>query len=93
MELIKGMIVNKEKNQGTDMGIYTGSTTGTSRDNDVCSRYTPITWQVDRQCHKISASSFDNMCKQMLEQKDDMQATSTRTARSSSSPLTSPPTT
>ena len=54
------------------MGIYTGSTTGTSRDNDVCSRYTPITWQVDRQCHKISASSFDNMCKQMLEQKDDM---------------------
>ena len=72
MDLIKGMIVNKEKNQGTDMGIYTGSTTGTSRDNDVCSRYTPITWQVDRQCHKISASSFDNMCKQMLEQKDDM---------------------
>ena len=72
MNLIQGMIVNADKNQGTDMGIYTGSTTGTSRDNEVCSRYTPITWQVDRQCHKISASSFDKMCKDMLEQKDDM---------------------
>ena len=70
VDLIKGMIVNAEKNQGTDLGMYTGSTTGTSRDNEVC--YTPITWQVDRQCHKISASSFDKMCKDMLAQKDDM---------------------
>ena len=72
VDLIKGMVVNAEKNQGTDLGIYTGSTTGTSRDSEVCSRYTPITWQVDRQCHKISASSFDKMCKDMLAQKDDM---------------------
>ena len=70
--LIEGMIVNEATNHGTDMGIYTGSTTGTSRDNEVCSRYTPITWQVDRKCHKISASSFDKMCKDMLAQKADM---------------------
>ena len=72
MDLIKGMIVNEATKHGTDMGIYTGSTTGTSRDNEVCSRYTPITWQVDRRCHKISASSFDQMCKDMLAQKADM---------------------
>ena len=51
---------------------YTGSTTGTSRDNDMCSRYTPITWQVDRTCHKVSAKAWDQMCKKMKEQKDDM---------------------
>ena len=81
MDLIKGMVVEvrreesgnfADKSLGTDLGMYTGSTTGTSRDNEVCSRYTPITWQVDRQCHKISASSFDKMCKDMLAQKDDM---------------------
>ena len=54
------------------MTMYTGSTTGTSRDNDVCSRYAPITWQVDRKCHLISASSFDKMCEKMKEMKDDM---------------------
>jgi hypothetical protein len=72
LELIKGMMVDAEKGQGTDMGIYTGSTTGTSRDNEVCSRYTPITWQVDRKCHMISAKSFDKLCGDMLAQKADM---------------------
>jgi len=57
---------------GSDMAMYTGSTTGTSRDNDVCSRYTPITWQVDRTCHMVSASTFDKMCQDMLLQADDM---------------------
>jgi len=70
--LIDGMIVNSGEEKGTDMAMYTGSTTGTSRDNDVCSRYTPITWQVDRKCHMISASSFDKLCADMLTQSDDM---------------------
>ena len=55
-----------------DVAKYIGSTTGTTRDNEMCSRYTPITWQVDRKCHLISASSFDKLCKDMLDMKDDM---------------------
>jgi len=69
-DLIRGMIVNEEK--GQDMAYYTGSTTGTSRDNKICSKYTPITWQVDRKCHLISASSFDKLCADMKAQADDM---------------------
>jgi len=56
----------------SDVAYYTGSTTGTSRDNDVCAAYSPITWQVDRKCHMISASSFDKMCADMKLQADDM---------------------
>merc|ERR1711990_1097211 len=55
-----------------DITYYTGSTTGTSRNNTLCSKYAPITWQVDRTCHLISASSFDKLCADMLAQKDDM---------------------
>ena len=55
-----------------DVARYTGSTTGQSRDNLVCSRYSPITWQVDRKCHMISAKSFDMLCAQMMMQADDM---------------------
>ena len=69
-DLIKGMIVKGD--MGADIAMYTGSTTGTSRDNTVCSRYTPITWQVDRKCHMISASSFDKLCADMKAMKDDM---------------------
>merc|ERR1711968_125293 len=69
-DLIKGMIV--DETHGVDMAKYTGSTTGTSRDNEICSRYTPITWQVDRECHLISASSFDKLCADMKAQRDDM---------------------
>jgi len=69
-DLIRGMIVDGE--MGTDVAKYTGSTTGTTRDNKICSRYTPITWQVDRKCHLISASSFDKMCADMKAQRDDM---------------------
>ena len=69
-DLIRGMIV--EGDFGTDMAMYTGSTTGTSRDNEICSSYTPITWQVDRKCHMISASTFDKMCADMKAQRDDM---------------------
>merc|ERR1719163_2779217 len=42
------------------------------RDNDVCAAYSPITWQVDRKCHMISASLFDKMCADMKLQADDM---------------------
>ena len=62
----------KDDTHWVDVAKYTGSTTGTTRDNEICSRYTPITWQVDRTCHKISASAWDDMCKMMKEQKDDM---------------------
>ena len=43
-DLIRGMIVDGK--MGQDIAMYTGSTTGTSRSNEICSRYTPITWQV-----------------------------------------------
>jgi len=69
--LIEGMWV--DSTHGADMAYYTGSTTGTSRDaGTTCSRYTPITWQVDRKCHMISARSFDILCRDMLDKKDDM---------------------
>jgi len=68
--MMAGMIVDGE--MGADVAKYTGSTTGTSRDNEICSRYTPITWQVDRKCHLISASSFDKMCADMKANPDDM---------------------
>jgi len=69
-DLIRGMIVDGL--YGHDVAKYTGSTTGTTRNNEVCSRYTPITWQVDRKCQLISASSFDKMCADMKAQRDDM---------------------
>ena len=69
-DLFRGMIV--EGDFGADMAMYTGSTTGTSRDNEICSQFAPITWQVDRKCHLISASSFDDMCAAMKAQPDDM---------------------
>jgi len=71
-DLIRGMIVDSEHGMGMDVGVYSGSTTGTSRNNQVCSAYTPITWQVDRKCHIISASSFDKMCADMMQMRDDM---------------------
>lgn len=70
-DLIRGWI-RDGKTYGYDVAKYTGSTTGTSRSNDVCSAYSPITWQVDRTCHMISASSFDKLCYDMKQIKDDM---------------------
>jgi hypothetical protein len=69
-DLMRGMIVDGD--YGADLAFYTGSTTGTTRDNTVCSSYTPITWQVDRNCQLVSASSFDKMCADMKAQRDDM---------------------
>lgn len=69
-DLMRGMVVDGA--MGSDIAYYTGSTTGTSRDNTICSQYSPITWQVDRKCHMVSASSFDKMCADMKAQRDDM---------------------
>jgi hypothetical protein len=69
-DLMRGMIVDGD--MGMDMAMYTGSTTGTKRDNEICSRYAPITWQVDRKCQLVSASTFDKMCADMIAQRDDM---------------------
>jgi hypothetical protein len=69
-DLMHGMIVDGD--MGTDVAKYTGSTTGTTRDNEICSPFTPITWQVDRKCHLISASTFDKTCADMKAQRDDM---------------------
>merc|ERR1712129_134669 len=69
-DMIRGMIVDGE--MGKDVTYYTGSTTGDTRSNEQCSAYAPITWQVDRKCHQISASSFDKMCYDMKMQRDDM---------------------
>ena len=71
-DLMRGMLVDGEK--GADLAMYTGSTTGDARNNQICSQYSPITWQVDRKCHMISASSFDKLCYDMLQQRDDMSA-------------------
>ena len=62
----------KDQDYGKDIARYTGSTTGTSRSNTKCSAYAPITWQVDRKCHMISASSFDKLCYDMKLQRDSM---------------------
>lgn len=50
----------------TNSVMYSGSTIGTSHDNDVCSPYA-ITWHVDKNCHQVSPESFDNLRKQMKE--------------------------
>ena len=70
--LMHGMIIDEERSMGTDIAMYTGSTTGTSRNNEICSGYTPITWHTDRKCHMISASTMDKMCADMKSQRDDM---------------------
>merc|ERR1712124_40258 len=69
-DLMRGAIVDGQ--MWYDVAAYTGSTTGTTRNNEKCSKYTPITWQVDRKCHLISASTFDKMCADMKQQPDDM---------------------
>jgi len=69
-DLMRGMII--DGSIGSDIAYYTGSTTGTTRNNGICSNYAPITWQVDRKCNLISASTFDKMCSDMKSQRDDM---------------------
>lgn len=66
-EEMKMDLVHGWDNFEHDALMYSGSTTGTSVDNDTCSPYT-VTWHVDKICHKISAAAFDNMCKQMKDE-------------------------
>jgi len=71
-DMMRGMIIDEDMGMGQDIAYYTGSTTGETRSNEMCSMYSPITWQVDRKCHMISASSFDKLCYDMKMQRDDM---------------------
>merc|ERR1712094_125796 len=82
-DLFKGMIVAGDF--GDDMAIYTGSTTGTSRSNDLCSQYSPITWQVDRKCHPRRRRST-SCAPTWPRRSTTCRPTSTRTARASSPP-------
>jgi len=66
-DLFRGMITGFG-DYGTDMAVYIGSSTGSDRNNTKCSMYSPVTWQMDRKCHLISASSFDKLCADMLSQ-------------------------
>lgn len=68
-DLMRGMIVDGEK--GSDIATYS-TNTGSSRNNIICSQSSAITWQVDRKCHLVSASTFDKMCADMKSQRDDM---------------------
>jgi len=67
-DLFRGMIRGFQ-DYGKDMAVYIGSSSESRRNNEICSSYTPITWQVDRKCHLISASSFDKLCADMLSQR------------------------
>merc|ERR1712217_498718 len=49
-----------------DAVMYSGSTTGPSHDNSVCSPYV-ITWHVDKKCYRVSPEIFDAFCQQMDE--------------------------
>jgi len=46
--------------------MYPGSTTGNSFNNEFCSPFT-VSWHVDKKCHTVSASSFDQMCCNMRD--------------------------
>jgi len=73
--IIDGMIVDVDGtnyDMGLDVIIYNRSTTGTSHNNKVRSKLGLITWQVDRKCHLISASSFNKMCTYMKIKRDYM---------------------
>lgn len=63
-DLTKGML----RRGNSNIAMYTGSTTGPSNNNRVCSPYAPISWHVDRDCHKVSAKSMDALCKMMKDQ-------------------------
>ncbi|KAL7545968.1 hypothetical protein ACHAWF_009319 [Thalassiosira exigua] len=75
--LIMGMVVDHDrmvpgngpdtpKQMGVNLTIYTGGTTGDQFDNTPdgarCDDVGPVTWQVDRDCHLLSASSLDRLC-------------------------------
>ena len=71
-DLILGMIVDEDIGMGQDVAAHTGLTTVFFRNNERCSQCLSIAWQVDRRCHLISASSFEKMCADMKQMRDDM---------------------
>ena len=74
----------------SDAVRYVGSTTGDKYDNvDRCSPFLVI-WHVDRECHRVSARSLDEMCRVMKDNglSDDLKAHAARQLVPSS--LTSP---
>ena len=64
------MIVNKDKGYGQDITAYLGSRTGGIFDATVegarCDPVSPVTWHVDRKCQLISASTLDEMCREVM---------------------------
>jgi hypothetical protein len=64
----------------SDAVRYVGSTTGDKYDNvDRCSPFLVI-WHVDRECHRVSARSLDEMCRVMKDNglSDDLKAHAAR---------------
>ena len=54
----------------TDITTYTGSTTGerfgsSTTDTKPCDDVTPVTFQVDRKFHLLTAESLDNLCQSL----------------------------
>ena len=71
-DLVFGMTVDEDNGIGQNVAAYTGSTSGTFRNNEKCSQYSSVTWLVDRKCHLISSSSVDKMCVDMKQMRDNM---------------------
>ena len=74
--LIDGMIVDVNMDVGVDVVKFTAASTNSiaasTNSTAACSEPTSLTWQIDRKCHMISASSFDKLCADMKAQKDDL---------------------
>merc|ERR1712146_385317 len=45
-DLFHGAWMDETNGKWDDVAIYVGSTTGTSRSDETCSMYAPITWQI-----------------------------------------------
>ena len=65
----EGMLVNKALGLGQDITAYTGSRTGATfgdqPGDERCDAASPVSWQVDRKCHLLSATALDEMCKEI----------------------------
>jgi hypothetical protein len=66
-DLPAGVKQVKDRNIWTDVTTYTGSTTGerfgnSTTDTKPCDDVSPVTFQVDRKCHLLTAESLDNLC-------------------------------
>lgn len=69
-DLPAGVKQVKDRNIWTDITTYTGSTTGerfgnSTMDTKPCDDVSPVTFQVDRKCHLLTAESLDNLCQSL----------------------------